>query len=136
MPNSDNLIDMIMIAEHVEQGPGETFLTTLDMTYSHGQVEQIEEKTRHCNFQIIGGKAIGISRIITGFSGFTTMPTKFQRIMDLTLAVITKTFAFIDDNLIVTLTGQKKNMKKVHKQEDTKKVQKVLTRLDEANINL
>ena len=54
MPNLDNLMDMI--AEHVEQGPGETFFTTLDMTYAYGQVELSEETSRHCNFQIIGEK--------------------------------------------------------------------------------
>ena len=100
MPNLDNLMDMI--AEHVEQGPGETFFTTLDMTYAYGQVELSEETSRHCNFQIIGGKATGINRFVTGFYGLTTMPTEFQRIMDLTLAGITNTFVFIDDILIVT----------------------------------
>ena len=120
MPNLDNLMDMI--AEHVEQGPGETFFTTLDMTY--GQVELSEETSRHCNFQIIGGKATGIYRLVTGFYGLTT---EFQRIMDLTLAGITNTFAFIDDILIVTHGTE---------EEHITKVKEVLKRLDHANINL
>ena len=56
MPNLDNLMDMI--AEHVEQGPGETFFTTLDMTYAYGQVELSEETSKHCNFQIIGARRL------------------------------------------------------------------------------
>ena len=125
MPNLDNLMDMI--AEHVEQGPGETFFTTLDMTYAYGQVELSEETSKHCNFQIIGGKATGIYRFITGFYGLTTMPTEFQRIIDLTLAGITNTFAFIDDILIVTHGTE---------EEHITKVKEVLKRLDDANINL
>ena len=123
-PNLDNLMDMN--SEHVEQGAGETF-TTLDMTYAYGQVELSEETSRHCNFQIIGGKATGIYRFVTGFYGLTTIPTEFQRIMDLTLAGITNTFAFIDDILIVTHGTE---------EEHITKVKEVLKRLDDANINL
>ena len=124
MPILDNLMDMI--AEHVDQGPGETFFTTLDMTYAYGQVELSEETSRHCNFQIIGGKVTGIYRFVTGFYGLTTMPTEFLKIMDLTLAVITNTFPFIDDILIVTHGTE---------EEHIKKVKEVLKRLDDANIN-
>ena len=55
------------------------------------------------------------------------MLTEFQRIMDLTLAGITNTFAFIDDILIVTHGTEDKHIKKV---------KEVLKRLDEANIGL
>ena len=125
MPTLDNLMDMN--AEHVEQGPGETFFTTLDMTYAYGQVELSEETSRHCNIQIIGGKATGIYRFVTGFYGLTTMPTEFQKIMDLTLADITNTFAFIDDILIVTQGTEG---------ELITKVKEVFKRLDDANVNL
>ena len=118
---------MDMIAEHVEQGPGETFITTLDMTYAYGQVELSEETSRHCNFQIIGGKATGIYRFVTGFYGLTTMPTDFQRVIDLTLAGITNTFAFIDDILIFTYGTDEDHIKQV---------KEVMQRLDDANINL
>ena len=42
-----------MIAEHVEQGPGKTVFTTLEMTYAYGQVKLSEATSRQCNFQII-----------------------------------------------------------------------------------
>ena len=110
MPKLDNL--MHMIAEHVEQGPGETLFTTLDITYAYGQVEVSKETSQHCNFQIIGGKATGIYRFKTAFYGLTTMSIELQRIMDLTLAGITNTFAVIDDILIFThgLMAQKTNI--------------------------
>ena len=97
------------------------------MTYAYGQVELSEETSGHCNFQIIGGKATGIYRFVTGFYGLTTMPTEFQRIIDLTLAGITNTFAFIDDILTVTHGTE---------EDYITKVKEVLKRLDDANINL
>ena len=125
MPNLDNFMDMI--AEHVDQGPGETFFTTLDMTYAYLQVELSIETSQHCYFQIIGGKEIGIYRFVTGFYGLTTMPTDFQRIMDLTVAGITNKFAFIDDILIVTHGTENEHIEQV---------KEVMKRLDGANINL
>ena len=100
MPNLDSLMEMI--AQHVAKKTGHTFYTTLDMTYAYGQVKLSEETAGHCNFQIVGGEATGIYTFITGFYGLTTIPTEFQRIIDLTLAGITNTVVFIDDILIVT----------------------------------
>ena len=125
MPNLDNLMDMI--AEQAGGGEGTTYFTTLDMKYAYGQVELSPETSRHCNFQILGGAATGVYRFVTGFYGLTIMPTEFQRIIDLTLAGITNTFAFIDDILVVTRGS---------KQEHLVKVKEVLHRLDEANVGL
>ena len=84
MPNLDNLMDMI--AEQVGRDKtGKTFFTTLDLTYAYGQVQLSEDTAKHCNFQVVGGEATGVYRFVTGFYGLTTMPTEFQRIMDLTL---------------------------------------------------
>ena len=55
------------------------------------------------------------------------MPSEFQRIIDLTLADITNTFAFIDDILIVTHCTKEEHMQKV---------KEVLEELDETNISL
>ena len=49
------------------------------------------------------------------------MPTEFQRVIDLTLAGITNTFAFIDDILIETHSTEEERMQKV---------KEVLKRLD------
>ena len=109
MPNLDNLMDMI--AEQVgKEKTGKTFFTTLDLTYAYGQVEQ--DTAKHCNFQVVGGEATGVYRFVTGFYGLTTMPTEFQRIMDLTLTGISNTFAFIDEILIVTHGTEEEHIKK------------------------
>ena len=55
------------------------------------------------------------------------MPTEFQRIMDLILADITNTSAFIDDILIVTHGTEN---------EHVTKVKEVLKRVHEANVSL
>ena len=122
MTNLDNVLDMI-----AEQGPGKTFFATLDLTYACGQVELSEATSQQCNFQMFGGAATGIYRFITGFYGLTTMPTEFQRLLNLTLAGITNTFASIDDMLVVT-----------HGTEDEhiKKAKEVMKSLDEANTSL
>ena len=126
MPNLDNLMDMI--AEQVgKDKTGKTFFTTLDLTNAYGQVQLSDDTAKHCNFQVIGGDAKGVYRFVTGFYGLTTMPTEFQRIMDLTLAGISNTFAFIDDILIVTHGTETEHIEKVTE---------VLQRLDEANVNL
>ena len=128
MPKLHNLMDMI--AENVGKGPGKTFFTTLDMTYAYGHVELSADTSRQCNFQIIGREATGVYKIVIGFYGLFTMPTEFQRIMDVTLTGISNTFSFKDGILIVTHGTEEEHIEKV------KEVLKVLTRLDEANINL
>ena len=110
MPNLDNLIDMI--AEHVAKKFGQTFYTTLDMTYAYDQVELSKDTARHYKFLIVGGDATGLYRLVTGFYGLTTIPTGFQGIMDLSLACITNTFAFNDDILVVTHGAEEEHMLK------------------------
>ena len=58
MPHIDNLMEMI--AKHVAKKTGQTFYTTLDMTYAYGQGELSKETERHCNFQIVGGEATAV----------------------------------------------------------------------------
>ena len=57
---------------------------------------------KHCNFNIIGGKATGTYRFINGFYGLTDMPATFQKTIDKTLHDIKTKFAYLDDILIVT----------------------------------
>ena len=126
MPNLDNLMDMT--AEQVGRDKtGKTFFITLELTIAYGLVELSEDTAKHCNFQVIGGEATGVYRFVTGFYGLMTMPTEFQRIMDLTLAGTSNTFAFIDDILIVTHGIDSEHIKKVIE---------VLRNLDEANVNV
>ena len=126
MPNLDHLMDII--AEQVDrETTGKTYFTSLDLTYAYGQVELSPDTSKQCNCQIIGGEGTGVYRFVTGFYGLTTMPTQFQRIMDLTLAGISNTFAFIDDILFITHGTE---------EEHIQKREEVLKRLDRANVNL
>ena len=76
MPNLEHLVDLV--AEHIDNKEQEKALyTSLDMRYAYGQMPLEEETAKHCNFQIIGGKATGTYRGITGFYGLTIMPTEF-----------------------------------------------------------
>ena len=67
------------------------------MKYAYGQLKLNTELAKHCNFQIIGGRATGTYRFITGFYGLTVMPTEFQKLIDSILEKAQNTFAFIDD---------------------------------------
>ena len=125
MPNLDNLIDMI--AEELEKNEGEAWYSSVDMTYSYGQVPLHELTKKHCNFQKVGGESTGTYRFTTGYYGLTVMPTEFQKLMDLTLANINSVFVYIDDILIVT---------KGTKQEHVNKVKEVMRVLDDANLQL
>ena len=86
-----------------------------------------EETAKHCNFQIIDGKATGTYRFISGFYGLTIMPTEFQKAMDKDLANLQNTYVFLEDILIVT-----KGIKEKH----FEALKQVLKRLDNANVRL
>ena len=126
MPNLEHLVDMV--AEQLDtENEGIAWYTSLDMQYAYGQVPLNKETAKHCNFQIIGGKATGTYKFVTGFYGLTVMPTEFQKAMDTELANIPNTYVFLDDILVVT-KGSKENHYKV--------VETVLTKLNKANVRL
>ena len=123
MPNLEHLVDLV--AEQLDNKEQEkAFYTSLDMRYAYGQVPLDEETAKHCNFQIIGGKATGTYRFITGFYGLTIMPTEFQKAMDQELGNLPNTYVFLDDILIVTRGSQEKHFEIV---------KQVLRKLDNAN---
>ena len=126
MPNLEHLVDLV--AEQLDNKEnGEALYTSLDMRYAYGQVPLDEETSKHCNFQIIGGKATGTYRFVTGFYGLTIMPTEFQRAMDQELGNIPNTYVFLDDILTVTRGSKEKHFETV---------KQVLKKLDNANIRL
>ena len=126
MPNLDDLLSTL--AEIITQDvKGEVWFTSVDLKYAFGQVLLNPELAEHCNFAIIGGKASGIYRFITGFYGLTIMPTEFQRIMEDNLANLQNVFIFIDDILKVT---------KGTKEEHEEKVREVFQKLDSRKLQL
>ena len=119
MQNVDNLMNMI--AEHVEQGPRETFFTTLDMTYAfrEGGAERRDIKTLQLpNYWRQSNWNLHICDWILRPHHHADRSSKNH---------ITNTFTFIDDNLIV-IRGTE--------DEHVKKVKEIMKRLDEAKINL
>ena len=97
------------------------------MKYAFGQVLLNPSLAKHCNFAIVGGKASGIYRFLTGFYGLTVMPTEFQRIMEEILINIANVYVFIDDILKVT---------KGTKEEHEEKVREVFRKLDSRKLQL
>ena len=126
MPNLKHLVDLV--AEPLdEKEPGKLVCTSLDMGYAYGRVSFDRETAKHCNFQIIGGKATVTYRFVTGFHGLTILQTEFQKAMDQELRKFPYTYVFLDDILIVT---------KVSKENNLEVIRQVLKRLDNANIRL
>ena len=110
MPNLEHLVDLV--AEQLDnRKQGKAFYTSLDMRYAYGQVPLDEETGKHCNFQIIGGKATSTYRFITGFYGLTIRPTEFQKAMDQELGNLPNTYVFLDDILTVTRGSQEKTLR-------------------------
>ena len=69
---------MCSLAETITgDGPGNVWFTSVDLKYAFGQVLLNPSLAKHCNFAIVGGKASGIYRFLTGFYGLTVMPTEF-----------------------------------------------------------
>ena len=126
MPNLDGL--MCSLAETITgDGPGKVWFTPVDLKYAFGQVLFNPSLAKHRNFAIVGGKASGIYRFLTGFYGLTVMPTEFQRIMEEILIIIANVYVFIDDILIVT---------KETKEELDEKVREVFKKLDSRKLQL
>ena len=63
MSNLKHLVGLV--AEQLDnKEQGKALYTSLNMRYAYGQVLG-EETAKHCNFQIVGGKATGTYRFVT-----------------------------------------------------------------------
>ena len=127
MPNLEHLVDIVAEQLNNSTAKGQAWYTLLDMGYAYGQIPLDKETAQHCNFQMIGGKARGTHRFITGFYGLTVMPAEFQKAMDKELSSIVNTYVFLDDILIVT---------KGNREDRYTRVRQVLEKLDKANVRL
>ena len=54
----------------------------LDLKYAYSQLKLASDSAKQCNFDIVGGKATGTYRFLTGFHGLAEMPAEFQKAMD------------------------------------------------------
>ena len=101
------------------------------MKYASSQIPLDTELQKHCNFNILGGKATGTYRFLNGFYWLTEMPATFQKTIDVTLQNFHNKFAFLDDILVITkgnISNQEKeidkNLYQLNKENLEKKLQK------------
>ena len=122
MPNLEHLVDLV-VEQLDNKEQRKALYKSLEMRHAYGQVPLEEGTAKHCNFQVIGGKATGTYR----FCGLTIIPTAFRKAMDQELGNVPITYVLLDDILIMT-KGSKEN----HFEE----VRQVLKKQDNANIRL
>ena len=84
MPNVDELIDGVSQIV-TENKKGTLYFSVLDLKYAYSQLKLAADTARQCNFNIVGGKATGTYRFLTGFYGLADMPAEFQKAMDRTI---------------------------------------------------
>ena len=56
-----------------------------DLKYAYNQLNLAAGTAKQFNFNIVGGKATGTYRFVTGFYGLAVMPAEFQKAMDRTI---------------------------------------------------
>ena len=101
MPNVDELIEGVSLIV-TENKSGYLYFTVLDLKYAYSQLKLAVDTAKQCNFEIVGGKATGTYRFLTGFYGLADMPAGFQKAMDRTINHAKNMFCFLDDILIVS----------------------------------
>ena len=126
MPNLDELIDGVSQIVTKNKN-GTLYFTVLDLKYAYSQLKLAADTAKQCNFNIVGGKATGTYRFLTGFYGLADMPAEFQKAMDRTINHAKNTFCFLDDILIVS---------KGNEIEHGNLVEAVLKKLDAENLAL
>ena len=126
MQSIDHLMDSaaVYISERKPK-QGKYFFSKIALKYAYSQIPLYDNIKKHCNFNILGGKATGTYRFINGFYGLTDMPATFQKPIDKTLHDINSKCAYLDDILIIT-----KGTLDEHKKE----IDKILHRLNEENL--
>ena len=126
MQSIDHLIDSVAVyISEPRNLPRKYFFSKIDLKYAYSQIPLDENIQKHCNFNILGGRATGTYRFINGFYGLTDMPATFQKTIDKTLQNVTTKFAFLDDILVVT---------KGNLQEHENELDKILKKLNEENL--
>ena len=126
MQSIDHLMDSVAVfISERKNKPGQYLFSKIDLKYAYSQIPLDENIKKHCNFNIIGGKATGTYRFINGFYGLTDMPATFQKTIDKTLHDIKTKFAYLDDILIVT---------KGTLEDHEKELEKIMQRLNNENL--
>ena len=117
MQSIDHLIDAV--ANYVSERSteqGTFYFSKIDLKHAYSQIPLDPQLQKHCNFNILGGKATGTYRLLNGFYGLTDMPATFQKTIDVTLRNCHNKFAFLDDILVITkgkLSDHEKELDKI-----------------------
>ena len=121
------LIDTI--SQHLTntQNGQQAYLSSLDLKYTHSQLQLHKDTAKHCNFNIICGESTGSYRFKTRFYALTDMPAEFQKAMDYTLTGLQNIYCFLDDIIIVSTCTESDHL--AH-------VTKCLKKLDEENLRI
>ena len=72
------------------------------------------DTVRHWNINIICGDATGTYRFKTGFYSLTYMPAEFQTAMDYTLVILSNTYRFLDNIIVVSKGSKDSHLKYVY----------------------
>ena len=103
MQSINHLIDAV--ANYVSERStehGTFYFSKIDLKYAYSQIPLDAQLQKHCNFNILGGKATGTYRFLNGSYGLADMPATFQKTIDVTLKNFHNKFAFLDDILVIT----------------------------------
>ena len=114
----DELLNQIS-AELSKNDTNPIWIFVLDVDYAYGQTKSAPETSKHCTFAITGEKINRYYRFRKGFYGPADIPRKFQEKIDRTLGH--ETPVWLDDVIVVT---------RGMKEEQTKKLESVLTKLE------
>ena len=117
MPSIDHLIDAVLNYVSERSTEQATFyLSKIDLKYAYSQIPLDPQLQKHCNFNILGGKATGTYTFLNGFYVLTDMPATFQKTIDVTLRNCHNIFAFLDDILVINkgnITDHEKDLDKI-----------------------
>ena len=103
MQSIDHLVDAVALyITQRKQFLGTFWFSKKDLKYAYSQIPLDNSIAKHCNFSILGGRARGTYRFLSGFYGLTDMPATFQKTIGKTLEGISSKFAFLDDILVIT----------------------------------
>ena len=95
MPKVDELIDGV--SQIITENKNSTlYFALLDSKYVYSQLKLAADTVKQSNFNIVGAKATGTYKFLTGFYGLADMPAEFQKAMDRTNYHAKNTFCFLD----------------------------------------
>ena len=103
MQSIDHLTDslgMQLSSNKNKEGPW--WFSKIDPKYENSQIALDEGISKHCHFNIVGGKATETYRFVNSFSGLKDMPATFQQTIEKTLEGCNHYFGFLGDTLFTT----------------------------------